>query len=214
MTGQLVIVAIRNIFRRINCTTMKKLKALQTLQASGKKVFTSADLQKILQTKSDTYSYVVAGKLVKEGVLERVSKGYYILTSNRPSDFEIANALYRPSYISLESALNYYGILVQSPQQITSVTTKRVTSIKNGGKTFSFVQITLKYFSDYQIVDNFLIATPEKALVDMMFTVALGRASLSIEELNLQSIDKNKVNELASKIKNKAFKNYYKTIKL
>ena len=157
---------------------MKKLKALQTLQASGKKVFTSADLQKILQTKSDTYSYVVAGKLVKEGVLERVSKGYYILTSNRPSDFEIA------------------------------------TSIKNGGKTFSFVQITPKYFSDYQIVDNFLIATPEKALVDMMFTVALGRASLSIEELNLQSIDKNKVNELASKIKNKAFKNYYKTIKL
>jgi len=189
---------------------MKKLKALQTLQASGKKVFTSADLQKILQTKSDTYSYVVAGKLVKEGVLERVSKGYY----NRPSDFEIANALYRPSYVSLDSALNYYGILVQSPQQITSVTTKRVTSIKNGGKTFSFVQITPKYFSDYQIVDNFLIATPEKALVDMMFTVALGRASLSIEELNLQSIDKNKVNELASKIKNKAFKNYYKTIKL
>ena len=193
---------------------MKKLKALQTLQASGKKVFTSADLQKILQTKSDTYSYVVAGKLVKEGVLERVSKGYYILTSNRPSDFEIANALYRPSYVSLDSALNYYGILVQSPQQITSVTTKRVTSIKNGGKTFSFFQITPKYFSDYQIVDNFLIATPEKALVDMMFTVALGRASLSIEELNLQSIDKNKVNELASKIKNKAFKNYYKTIKL
>jgi hypothetical protein len=47
-----------------------------------------------------------------------------------------------------------------------------------------------------------------------MFTVALGRASLSIEELNLQSIDRNKVNELASKIKNKAFKNYYKTIKL
>mgnify|MGYP001566738044 FL=1 len=193
---------------------MNKLKALQTLQASGKKVFTSADLQKILQTKSDTYSYIVAGKLVKEGVLERVSKGYYILTSNRPSDFEIANALYRPSYISLDSALNYYGILVQSPQQINSVTTKRVTAIKNGGKIFSFVQISPKYFSDYQIVDNFLIATPEKALVDMMFTVALGRASLSVEELNLQLIDKNKVDELASKIKNQAFKNYYKTIKL
>jgi predicted transcriptional regulator of viral defense system len=193
---------------------MKKLKALQTLQASGKKVFTSADLQKILQTKTDTYSYVVAGKLVKEGVLERVSKGYYILTSNRPSDFEIANALYRPSYISLASALNYYGILVQSPQQITSITTKRATVIQNGGKTFSFAQISPKYFTDYQVVNNFLIATPEKALVDMMFTVALGRASLSIEELNLQSIDKNKVNELASKIKNKAFKNYYKIIKL
>ena len=193
---------------------MKKLKALQTLQASGKKVFTSADLQKILQTKSDNYSYVVAGKLVKEGILERVSKGCYILASNRPSDFEIANALYKPSYISLDSALNYYGIMVQTPQQITSVTTKRAASVKSGGKTFSFVQISPGYFNDYQIVDDFLIATPEKALVDMMFTVALGRAALSIEELNLQSIDKNKVRELAAKISNKAFRNYYKNLGL
>ena len=193
---------------------MKKIKALQTLQSSGKKIFTSADLQKILQTKSDAYSYIVSGNLVKEGVLERVSKGYYILTSNRPSDFEIANTLYRPSYISLASALVFYGIMIQSPQQIISVTTKRATSIKNGGKIFSFFQISPKYFTDYQVVDNFLIATPEKALVDMMFAVALGRASLSVEELNLQSIDKNKVNELASKIKNKAFKNYYQKIKI
>ena len=193
---------------------MKKLKALQTLQSSGKKIFTSADLQKILQTQSDTYSYIMAGKLVKESILERISKGYYILTSNRPSDFELANALYRPSYVSLASALNYYGILVQSPQQITSITTKRAASIQNKGKTFSFAQTRPKYFTDYQMVNNFLIATPEKALVDMMFTVALGRASLSIEELNLQSVDKNKVNELASKISNRAFKNYYQTIKL
>ncbi len=193
---------------------MKQLKALQTLQASGKKVFTNSDLQKILQTSTDAYAYVLAGKLVKEGVLERVSKGYYILTSNRPSDFEVANILYRPSYVSLDSALNYYGILVQSPQQVTSVTTKRVTNVENSGKTFSYVHLDQKYFSDYQRVDGFLIATPEKALVDMMFTVALGRASLSIEELNLQSVDKEKVKGLASKIKNKAFKNYFASIKL
>lgn len=193
---------------------MKMIQAMQILQASGKKVFTSADLQKILQTKSNTYSYIMAGKLVKESILERVSKGYYVLISNRPSDFELANVLCRPSYISLVSALNYYGILIQSSQQITSVTAKRAISIKSRGKTFSFVQISPRYFTDYQMVDGFLIATPEKALVDMIFTVALGRASLSFEELNLQIIDKDKVNEIASKIKNKAFKNYYKTIKL
>lgn len=192
---------------------MKQLKSLQTLQASGKKVFTNSDLQKILHINTDAYAYVLAGKLVKEKVLERVSKGYYILISNRPSDFEVANILYRPSYVSLDSALNYYGVLVQSPQQITSVTTKRVTNIKNSGKTFSYVHLDQKYFSDYQKVDGFLVATPEKALIDTMFTVALGRASLSIEELNLESIDKEKVKELASKIKNKAFKNYFASLK-
>ena len=193
---------------------MKQLKALQTLQASGKKVFTSADLQKILQTNSDTYSYVLAGKLVKEGVLERVSKGYYILVSNRPSDFEVANILYRPSYVSLDSALNYYGILVQSPQQIMSVSTKRAENIEKNGKTFAYMHLDQKYFGDYQKVDDFLIASPEKALVDAMFFTALGRTSLSVEELNMQTIDKKKVKEIASKITNKAFKNYFASIKL
>ena len=192
---------------------MKQLKALQTLQASGKKVFTSADLQKILQTNTDSYAYVLAGKLVKEGVLERVSKGYYILVSNRPSDFEVANILYRPSYVSLDSALNYYGILVQSPQQVMSVTSKRATNIENNGKTFAYMHLDQKYFTDYQKTGDFLIASPEKALIDTMFFVALGRSSLSVEELNLQSVDKKKVKEIASKITNKAFKNYFASIK-
>lgn len=192
---------------------MNKLKAFQTLQASGKRVFTSLDLKKILQTTSDSYSYVLSGRLVKEGVLERVSKGYYILVSNKPSDFELANILYRPSYVSLDSALNYYGILVQSPQQITSVTTNLTNTVSNNNKTFSYAHVDQKYFTGYQKVGDFLIATPEKALVDMMFTVALGRGSLSFEELNLQLIDKNKVNDLVSKISNRAFKNYYKAIK-
>ena len=193
---------------------MNKLTALQILQASGKKIFTSADLQKILRVKTDTYSYIIAGRLVKEGVLERVLKGYYILTSNRPSNFEIANALYKPSYVSLASALSYYGILIQSPQQVTSITTKKATTIRNNNLTLSFTQINQKYFTDYQIVNDFLIATPEKALIDMMFMTALGRASLAIEELNCQTINKKKLNELASRIENKAFKNYYKTIKI
>ena len=193
---------------------MNKLTALQILQASGKKIFTSADLQKILRVKTDTYSYIIAGRLVKEGVLERILKGYYILTSNRPSNFEIANALYKPSYVSLASALSYYGILIQSPQQVTSITTKKATTIRNNNLTLSFTQINQKYFTDYQIVNDFLIATPEKALIDMMFMTALGRASLAIEELNWQTINKKKLNELASRIENKAFKNYYKTIKI
>ncbi len=193
---------------------MKQLKALQTLHASGKKIFSSADLQKILQTTDSNYSHVQATRLVKEGVIERVIRGWYVLASNRPSDFELANVLYGPSYVSLDSALNFYGILVQSPQEIISATTGLARKIEAGGKHFSYVHLDQKYYSDYQKSGGFLIASPEKALVDAMFFVALGRGSLSVEELNLQSVDKKKVKEIASRIINKAFKNYFASVKL
>lgn len=193
---------------------MKQLKALQALQASGKKIFTSGDLQKILQISSSTYTYVLASRLVKENVLERMSKGYFALVSNKPSDFELANILYRPSYVSLESALNYYGILIQSPQQITSVSTKLTKTIISGGRMFSYMHLDQKYFISYQSVDGFLIATPEKALIDTMFTKALGHGSLSIEELNLEVINKEKVRAIAAQISNRAFVRYLASIKL
>ncbi|HBW74342.1 MAG TPA: hypothetical protein DEF59_03725 [Candidatus Magasanikbacteria bacterium] len=210
----LVAEVIKSISHRINYIFMKQVKALQTLQASGKKIFSSADLQKILQVADSNYSHVQATRLAKEGVIERVMRGWYVLASNRPSDFELANVLYGPSYVSLDSALNFYGILVQSPQEIISATTGLARKIEAGGKTFSYVHLDQKYYSDYQKSGDFLIASPEKALVDAMFFVALGRGSLSVEELNLQSIDKDKVKQMASKITNKAFKNYFDSIKI
>ncbi len=193
---------------------MKKIEANQILQKSGKKIFSTSDLRNLFGVENaNTLNKQIRG-LISANVITRISKGYYYLASNKPSDFELANVLYRPSYISLDSALNYYGILVQTPQEITSVTTKLATVIEDGGKRFSYSHLDPKYFSDYQKLEGFLIATPEKALVDAMFFVALGRGSLSVEELNLESINKDKVSELASKISNRAFKKYFASIKL
>lgn len=193
---------------------MNQIKSLQILQASGKKIFTLADLEKLLLIKNSASATVAAGRLIKHGILTRIAKGYFILAGHEPADFELANTLYPPSYISLESALNYYGILIQSPQQMTSVTAKRTKRLTAEGKAFSYAHLDRRYFTNYERVDNFLIATPEKALVDTMFFVALGRASLSIEELNLQDIDRKKVKALATKIRNQAFKKYFASIHL
>jgi len=193
---------------------MNKLQALQILQESKRKLFSITDIKKLLRIKSDQYAYVFVGRLVKESVLERASKGVYYLASNRPVDFELANFLYKPSYVSLDSALNYYGILVQSPQQIISVTPNLTKKIEAGGRDFVYMHLNQKYYSDYQQVDSFLVATPEKALIDALFFVALGRGSLSVEELILDSIDKKKLNKLAQKIDNRAFKKYFKSLKL
>jgi len=189
---------------------MKKIKALQTLQATGKKIFSSVDLQKILQIKDINYSHIFAAKLVKEGVIKRVMRGCYVLSSHEPSDFELANNLYAPSYISLDSALNYYGVLIQSPQQIISVTINSTKKMVIEGKMYSYLHLKQNYFTDYQKMNGFLIATPEKALIEAMFFTALGRSSLSLGELILDSIDKDKVRRLASKIENQAFKKYFR----
>jgi predicted transcriptional regulator of viral defense system len=193
---------------------MRQLKALQTLQASGKKIFSSSDLHNILRVKKDEYLYVLCGRLLKEGVLERIAKGYYSLASNPPSDFELANALCWPSYVSLDSALNFYGILTQSPQVVTSLTTKRAASIRSKGRTFSYSHINRKYFSDYHKVSGFLIATPEKALVDAAFFMALGKGTLSFEELDLGLVNRAKVRRMASRIRNRAFRRVFKVLSL
>ena len=115
---------------------MKKIEASQILQRSGKKIFSTSDLRNLFGVKSsDTLNKQIRG-LISATVLARVSKGYYYLISNGPSNFELASTLYQPSYISLDSALNYYGILVQTPQEVASVTTKLAKVIKSDGKRF------------------------------------------------------------------------------
>lgn len=193
---------------------MKKIEAIQILQKSGKRLFSTTDLRNLFSVEnSNTLNKQIRG-LIDAEVIGRIIKGYYFLTSHEPADFELANLLYHPSYISLDSALNYYNVLIQTPQEVTSVTTKLATTIETRSKRFSYFHLDQQYFTDYQKLEEFLIATPEKALVDTLFFVALGRSSLSLEELNLESINKHKVRKLASKISNRAFKKYFASIRL
>lgn len=188
---------------------MKTTEAIQTLQRSGKKLFTLSDLRKLLRIESDNTAYKQARVLVQVGLLERAMKGVFVLSSNKPSDFELANLLCRPSYVSLESALNYYGMLIQSPQQVTSVTTQLTRRVNAIGKEFSYVHLDQKYYSHYQKVDGFLIATPEKAFVDACFLAALGRATLHVEELLLDDLNRKQVSRLVATIAHPAMKKFF-----
>ena len=193
---------------------MNKFDAFQTLQRIKKSLFTTADLKKLFDVEQDNTLYKQIERLTSAGVLRRAMKGLYFLSSARPSDFEIANALYRPSYVSLESALNYYGILIQSPRQIVSVTSRMTKRLDAAQREFAFLHLDQKYFTGYHRVGKFLIATPEKALIDALFFSAIGRGSLSVQELVLDSVDRNRVNTLAGGIANRAFRKSFDSLKL
>jgi hypothetical protein len=120
--------------------------------------------------------------LLKRGVLQQVKKGLYIvgpaITELKPDPFLVANHILGPSYVSLESALSFHGLIPERVYTITSVTTKasRVYATPNG--TFTYTRLPLPYYSygirSMQIGPQqwIMIAQPEKALLDKIVTTA------------------------------------------
>lgn len=116
--------------------------------------------------------------LFKRGFIIRIKKGLYIFGDEyrrRPYSREIlANLIYGPSYISLDFALQYYGLIPERVEALTSVTTGRSRRFFTPVGLFTYRKIPLQAFRigmDRVEMDDgraFLMATPEKALADKL----------------------------------------------
>lgn len=111
---------------------------------------------------------------VKKDRLERILKGVYKLKETEIKDeFLLASYLDESSYISLESALSFYGMIPEFPYSITSVTTKKTKKFKTNCGIFSYRKIKPALFFGFKLItgDNYLyrLATPEKALFDFIY---------------------------------------------
>lgn len=114
--------------------------------------------------------------LLRKGAIIRVKKGLYVFGKdyrNRPYSREnLANLIYGPSYISLEYALQYYGMIPERVEAVTSVTVGRSRKFSTPIGLFIYRMIPMSAFrSGIDKVDigderSFLIALPEKALAD------------------------------------------------
>ena len=119
-------------------------------------------------------------QLEKSGHLIRLKKGLYIvssdITNQQISKELIANHLYGPSYISLETALSFYGLIPERVYVTRSITTKRKKIYNTALGNFEYLRVPEKYFSiglSQKIIQNsyaYLIASPEKALCDLILT--------------------------------------------
>lgn len=114
--------------------------------------------------------------LIRKGHIIRVKKGLYIFGKDHrkaPYSREVlANLIYGPSYISLEYALQYYGLIPERVEALTSVTLGRSRKFYTPIGLFLYRKIPLEAFRtgmDRVEMDDgrsFLIALPEKALAD------------------------------------------------
>ncbi|HNV82306.1 MAG: hypothetical protein WBI34_11100 [Tenuifilaceae bacterium] len=110
----------------------------------------------------------------KNGELIRLKRDLYVYNNPSISKELIANHLYGISYISLETALAFYGMIPERVYAIRSVTTKRAKTFTTPVGIFEYRTVDPEYFSigiKQEIIDNqfaFLIATPTKAICDMV----------------------------------------------
>ena len=114
--------------------------------------------------------------LLRQGIIIRVKKGIYIFGekySRGPFSREVlANMIYGPSYVSLDYALHYYGLIPERVEAVTSVTCGRGRRFSTPVGLFIYRMIHLRAYQvgiDQVEIEGdrpFLIATPEKALAD------------------------------------------------
>lgn len=189
---------------------MSTLQLIKKLKELNIKFINPAILSTVLGSDNQNTVYKTIKRLLKKGVLKKIDKGKFILDDADTNDFEIANFIVNPSYVSLESALSFYGILPQFPYSITSVTTQRSRIIDK----YEYTTISNKFFSGYYKQNNFLIATPEKALVDYLYLASKGLRNTDINEWDLASINKNNFKNICSKINFAPFRKLIKKIKI
>ncbi|MBU1987336.1 hypothetical protein KKF94_01215 [Patescibacteria group bacterium] len=175
-----------------------RIKFLKQLTKINKPYFTIVDIKKILNLPKNSL-YVTCCRLANDKDLYRLKQGIYTL-DNSPQNIQyIANTLYFPSYLSCESALALHGILNQIPYTSTFVTKNKTKKLTLGGQTIEYHQIIPCLFCDYILQKNLYIAIPEKALLDQLYFVSLGRAYLDYDELNLHELSKTKFLKLSKK---------------
>lgn len=118
---------------------------------------------------------------LKSGELIRVKKGLYVFGKDialQPYSKEVlANLIYGPSAISLAYALSYYGLIPERVNTITSITNNRAKSFITPVGEFKYYYLHSAKYSVGLVLDvitpqqNFLIASPEKALCDQIYFI-------------------------------------------
>lgn len=152
----------------------------------------------------------LVSKLVKNGWLVRIKKGTYYITTLESrgvaniSEFIIAQVLEKDSYISFESALQYYKIFDQHIQSITSISLKQKKDKEIQGIRYNFIKTSEKNYygwKEVQIENRLVkIATLEKSILDILaFRRTTHSIDLVLEKMReyRDDFDWNKLNELS-----------------
>lgn len=111
-----------------------------------------------------------------KGYIRGVINGYFMFRDTVLSDtilFKTANIIYPHSYISIESALSFHGLIPEQVYLISSVSTRKTKNFYTDIGNFQYRTIQQGYFFGYDIISSgnitFYMACPEKAIIDFFY---------------------------------------------
>lgn len=155
---------------------------------------------------------------VGKGYLVRLRNGFYIFrehTNKQNIALYIANRIYKPSYVSLHTALAFYGLIPESVPQTISVAALKTAQFKNRTGTYSYKSIKNSLLFGFQQLPfqqdrSLLIASPEKAILDLLYLYPFYNSVKELEELRLdedslkETVNWNQLQNHLDKMKSKA----------
>jgi len=125
-----------------------------------------------------------------KGYIKKIIKEYYFFAEKSIHErvlFEIANRIYKPSYVSLETALSYYQLIPESVFGTTSISTKQTYNFLTVLGDFRYRTVKPDFFWGYEIIPYeqsvYKIAEPEKALLDYLYLNWNLRSNTDFESL-------------------------------
>jgi len=147
---------------------------------------------------------VQLSRWVKAGKIHQLRKGLYSLAppyqKQQPHPFLVANHLQKASYVSLQSALSFYGLIPDVVQITTSVSTGRPERLETPLGTYEFRHLKTALLFGYRRMEageqRAFVATPEKALLDLIYLQPGGDSMAYLKELRLQNTDTLEPNRL------------------
>ena len=142
------------------------------IREKGIRLFGSAEVRRLFGTSQVAADFLLH-RYSKRGFIVRIKRGLYALPDALPPEPFIANKIYEPSYVSLEFALSYHGVIPESVYEITSVTPRATRRFAALDKIYSYRRIKKAAFTGYsaqkQGGEGFFMADPEKAFVDLCY---------------------------------------------
>ena len=162
----------------------------------------------------------------KKGLLVKLRNLYYAFPDYRqvPGFTRyLAGKIYQPSYISLHSALSFYGMIPEEVVQLTSVTTLKTAKFENYFGTFHYHNVKTPLFFGYEIKTmpngrGILFATPEKALLDLLYLHPYYKTEQDMTELRLDEdfmqneLNLERLHDYLSRIKSKTLEQRMKRL--
>jgi len=133
------------------------------------------------------------------GWLHQLRRGVYALAppyqKAKPHPFLVANVMVRGSYVSLQSALAYHGMIPEHTPLVTSVSTGRTRRWETVLGAYEYRHLKVEWLHGYQLLEvahrqSAFVALPEKALLDLIYLQPGGDSPEYLAELRLQGLQR------------------------